>query len=220
MGGKPYGDESFVTAPPTGSALRCMVCLDVMRDSVRCAEDHGFCRGCLARALSSGGGGERAQTGRCPICRTAMQLLSVLPNWVLNNMISELVVRCPASAECVAAAAAAAAATPCSAPPSKKLKGHDGGAQSSSSSSSSSEVVVSVSVCEWTGPLQERAKHSEACPHVLVRCLHCVKECPRGSISAHESDECEMKPKQCEWCGEKVDHMSYCCSHATAIDVL
>ena len=65
--------------------------------------------------------------------------------------------------------------------------------------------------CEWTGPLADFDSHLnfspsptvrlKGCRYVILKCLYCNEEYPRGELEDHEN-ECPQKPYQCEYCKE------------------
>ena len=182
-----YSDSMFVTVPDEKSALRCHICLDVMRDSVRCPEDPVFCRCCLTRALQS--------TPRCPVCRVAMQVTDMLPNRILNNMILELRVHC-ALMDSVSEGTETDATTPAT----KKQRGNTG---------ESLSVTPSVQQCEWTGPLGARERHSEVCEHVLMECRFCQQKVSRVNVARHETEDCRHRYIKCALCHMNIQSFQH-----------
>lgn len=86
-----YPDDIFINVPKSQSDLRCMICLLVMRDSVRCPEDHGFCRSCIQRATQS--------NSKCPGCRIVLDSKKLVTNRTVNNIIGDFEVKCETRVE-------------------------------------------------------------------------------------------------------------------------
>lgn len=120
---------------------------------------HSFCKSCVTTLLDSG-------HENCPICRTKMiegEKVGVPPNRALNELISNMTVRCM------------------NCPTSSSNDETDANCNSNNKNGG----------CSWTGKLYEFQSHSELdCPMHVVSCpvQGCDYEGPRWSMQKHNID--------------------------------
>jgi Zinc finger, C3HC4 type (RING finger) len=76
--------DQFVSPPP--DVFICPVCMLVLNSPTGCENGHVFCRSCLFEYLN--------RKKECPTCCVAINRNHVQRNLVVENMISELMVRC------------------------------------------------------------------------------------------------------------------------------
>ena len=69
--------------------VRCQICLDVMRDPVRCPNEHAYGALCLSTYFATHGG-----PPTCPECRAEISVAGVAPARLLRNMIGRMGVVC------------------------------------------------------------------------------------------------------------------------------
>ena len=86
-----------VYATPPSKSLECVVCLNILSDSVSLpACGHTFCRGCVASVLA-----KPAAQRKCPNCRKGVApsvAAAALPlNWTVKSFLDALRVRCRAA---------------------------------------------------------------------------------------------------------------------------
>lgn len=79
-----YPDDIFTG--PHSNIFNCTICLQVMKDSVKCPNEHYACRSCLKSSVRSVG-------NHCPTCR--VELPSQMRSAIFSNdVINELAVKC------------------------------------------------------------------------------------------------------------------------------
>lgn len=84
-----YKTSIFVSQPVDESYL-CPICMDVLRNAVSvCSEGHLFCKACISSAVQ--------RTGRCPLCRSKIKACNFHKVRLLNDAISQFVVKCETS---------------------------------------------------------------------------------------------------------------------------
>jgi len=76
---------------PPSQHFDCPICHKVVRDPVHCTDEHHFCRGCLFTWMKT--------NTHCPCDRKPLELSSIIPSKFLNNIINDLVIHCPTTAE-------------------------------------------------------------------------------------------------------------------------
>ena len=163
---RPASPERTLLSTPPQSWL-CSICRDtVVHQPVLTSCGHGFCRGCLAKALRPPGPPTRA---RCPICRSDLSAAdAVRPNEGALQ-VSVLVVQRPADApraRTALQAELARHALPCT---------------------NTGCTVSAVCARDWRA-------HQEACAFTEVNCKHQTHGCTwrgaRGQLSVHLEVTC------------------------------
>ncbi|KAJ1410117.1 hypothetical protein B484DRAFT_403028 [Ochromonadaceae sp. CCMP2298] len=83
-----YPTKMFIQSAP--NTFMCTICQGVLRQAQRvCDNDHMYCAACVGQWARS--------SDKCPTCRSVM---SAKPARVLNNLITELAIRCCSAHVC------------------------------------------------------------------------------------------------------------------------
>ena len=183
-----FCDKIFIG--PHSESFNCTICLQVMKDSVRCGNDHHCCRSCMTTHIAANG-------SRCPTCRTGLPSNLKSVN-VINNLIGELSVRCHTAKD----------TPPIAEQPAPKKK------RGNASNNASSTASLS---CSWTGQLKDLEDHMQSCGFVIVKCRfeECNIRMLRRQLGNHEAI-CENRLVRCDLCHDDmklpqlVDHQAVC----------
>jgi len=71
---------------PLSKNLECNICLMIVKDGLRCNNDHNFCKTCLTKHLST--------DQNCPSCRIVLTMETATISRTVNLLIEELQVKC------------------------------------------------------------------------------------------------------------------------------
>ncbi|ORY15586.1 hypothetical protein BCR34DRAFT_642368 [Clohesyomyces aquaticus] len=167
---------------PCDSNLVCLICHAPFGKPVRLVCDHYFCRDCLDHAWEAQQDGHKT----CPTCRNRVDVdrepLSV-PR-ILENMLDELVVKCPNS----------------------RL-----GCEWSDQRANVQDHVMLY--CEYTlvecgsydcrFPVSQKDFH-KGCLHYTVNCEHCHTSLMRRDLEEHQTTACPNKSTSCPHCATEV----------------
>lgn len=127
----------------------------------------------------------------CPQCRSPL-LAQLIPNVLIQNMISKVVVRCDADPK-----GSSEYITPNK--PSNKAR------KINAEDTARGAAAKEQAGCKWTGPLASLKQHLKAgCDVVLRPCpiVGCKAEANRLNMAQHEK-VCEFRPVDCEHCKKK-----------------
>lgn len=186
-----YPDRIFLAA--VEQTLKCSICLHVLKDAVRCSNEHSFCKGCLEKLLVSN---RRNGTAPCPHCREMLDK-NAKPARTANGFINRLEVRCYTVQDMEDKIE----------PPIKKSK-----------ASIKSPAKQALDCCDWTGCLDGLEAHMAVCDFDLIGCDFegCMKRVERRNIKDHKLS-CPKRPVQCELCWKRfppstdlTEHKSVC----------
>jgi len=159
-----YCREIFVTSP--SNHFECPICHQIVRDPVHCTDEHHFCRTCLYKWMTN--------NKICPCDRKPLEQDSIIPSRFLNNIINDLIVRCPTTLK--------SDADPVNANiPSSKISNDEN--------------------CSWTGPIRTISTHTSACEYVYIACPleGCSIKTTKKGMSDHIIS-CEYRIINCVWC--------------------
>ena len=202
-----YPQSLFVAGVPP-AVLNCSICLNVARNPHRCAQEHVFCYTCISTWLTN--------HYTCPMDRSKLcdnkgcthngsngNCCSLQVFRMANEMLADLIVRCPNYAEVEMHADADANANADGAD-AVKVKTDSGAAvetgtgteeeEDSSRSVGSAEsssgalkgVVPLQQVCTWTGKVSDEHTHSLTCPLAVVYCPW--KECKYANTTTSSAN--------------------------------
>lgn len=190
-----YPDEIFVNPPKSESDLRCIICLHVVRDAVKCPMDHGFCRSCIQKALIA--------CGTCPGCRTVLNKDSLMAHRLLNNIIGDYEVICESRFDPVSSTVSA----------------------SRSENNDEQNKRQRVEECAWQGDLNELEAHMSSCEYKTVPCPYCFMKVRVRDVKTHqqmchrrplpckhcnsifpggEHEKCSEELIKCEYCQQSI----------------
>lgn len=71
-----YPTELFAQEP--AEEFKCIICLQVLRNSVQCKSQHPFCKSCIVPSLE--------QNSSCPTCRSRLTLNKLVPSRYINGL--------------------------------------------------------------------------------------------------------------------------------------
>ena len=177
-----YPDELFQkeSLPKIDSDLRCIICYNIMFDSVRCPQDCCFCRSCADEAIKV--------KPTCPGCRVPLKKVNLMVNRKLNNMIAELVVVCKQSKQYedasrqldIACASSSSSSSSVATISTRKRKVDEENNQKEEGSDDNEEPL-----CQWTGPLKDLSNHVAVCEFVIVKCKFCLLQMRKRLVAEH-----------------------------------
>lgn len=168
-----YPDNIFISE--VDKTLKCMLCLLVLKDAVRCNNEHCFCKSCLLSLFGED------EISPCPECQEPLSK-EVRPARILNDQISRLEVRCYTAVDLSA-----------SLKPKKKkqkrIESYNG----------------LFNCCEWTGRLGDLETHMSKCDNAITKCIFddCTVLTERRVLGEHIKT-CTQRPVHCEWCNKPL----------------
>jgi hypothetical protein len=176
-----YQEELFLS--PVMDEFNCTICHMVMKDPVRCQDEHLFCRACIESWLLT--------STSCPVDRKQIDpKTGVFVARMASTFIDKLKIRCPTTCS------TGRLVEPEVEQASKKAK--------LSVDADISTVTNTTGCCSWTGLVGEVSEHLEKCDKVLSACCHadrgCTHLCIRSEMELHRLNDCAYTLMTCKLC--------------------
>lgn len=162
--------------------LMCAICHCPFVAPVKLDCDHFFCQNCISLALMH----QENDAKCCPTCRRKTSQISIVPvPKIINRMLDELLVRCPAQNEGCAEEL-----------PRGTVQDHV------DRYCSFSEVECPSDKCLLTVKRADAGK--KRCLHNTVRCRYCDLLLMERDLESHESMHCCLRQASCPHCATEV----------------
>ncbi|XP_065837618.1 TNF receptor-associated factor 6-B-like isoform X2 [Oscarella lobularis] len=175
-------DEAFVEN--LDAELECAICLLAMRDPVLTICGHKFCKSCLSKLQTVGGG-----TVQCCQCRRELYdaLSQTFPANDCKRKILSLKVRCR-----------------------QREDGCDWVGELRRVETHQTEcravTVACENACGESVPRWQIDDHLEqTCSKRFIECPYCKKKVRADQIERHHSTRCKQKPEVCAYCCKKIE---------------